>query len=106
MQKPKGSIIMNLQITIDIYSTKITILIVSQGDRASSKDMPHDVFLLSLFSKQFHGGYAKYSLISCVLCAKGFSFILIHVWLDFLLGNELLLFVVILLQLIMPYNSR
>ena len=50
--------------------------------------MPRDVFLPSLLSKQFHGGHAKYSLISCVLCAKGFSFILIHDWMDFLLVNN------------------
>ena len=84
MQKPKSPIVMNLKKTNNIYSTKITTLIVSQGARASSKEMPHEVFLPHLFSEQFNGGHAKYSLISYVSCAKSFSFILIHVRLDFL----------------------
>ena len=75
---------MNLQKTNNICSTKITKLIVSQGARASSNDMPHEGFLPHLLSKQFNGGHAKYSLISYVSCAKSFGFILIHVRLDFL----------------------
>ena len=84
MQKPKSPIVMNLQKNNNIYSTKITKLIVSQGARASSNDMPHEVFLPHLFSEQFNGGHAKYSLISCVSCAKSFGFIIIRVRLDFL----------------------
>ena len=83
VQKSKSTIVMNLQKNNNIYSTKITKLIVSQGARASSNDMPHEVFLPHLFSEQFNGGH-KYSLISCVSCAKSFGFIIIRVRLDFL----------------------
>ena len=62
---------MNLQITNPIYSTKMTTPIVSQGARASSKDMPHEVFLFHLLSEQFYGGHVKIlTNILCFMCKK------------------------------------
>ena len=62
---------MKLQITNNVYSTNITTPIVSQGTRASSKDMPHEVFLFHLLSEQFYGGHVKIlTNILCFMCKK------------------------------------
>ena len=75
---------MNLQITNPIYPTKMSTPIVSQGARASSKDMPHEVFFITYSQSNSIEVMSKYSLVSYVSCAKSFSFILIYVRLDFL----------------------